>query len=505
MSNRTKTHIPCPKCSSSDAYCEYEDGHGYCFSCNTYIPAEGYEKDNYSFQTMEERGLSKWALAKYGIKVATENMVPCHWIFPYADGTKYRNFNNKEFWGTKGMSAGLFGKEQFPAGGKYITVTEGEFDAASVYQMFDYKYPAVSVRSSSTAKKDCTADHQYLDSFERIYLCFDNDDAGNKATKEVASLFDFNKVYIVKLDKHNDPNAYLQNDDTEAFKKVWWGAKRAIPEGIISSFDEVRQELDTRPTTPLAEYPFQSLQEATFGIRGGEVSLFKAEEGIGKTEIIRAIEYHVLTTTDHNVGIIHLEESKARLIKGLAGYSLGKPCHLPNSEIENEKIFEAYEKSVQRNDRCVLYSNHSTDDPSSILNTIRFLVSGLGCKIIFLDHITMLVTGSTEENERKQLDFLSTKLEHLVEELDFALVMITHINNSEERATRGSKNISKCAHLVVDLRRDITHDNPQIKNTTELVIVKNRFSGVTGKCGEVYFDPMTFMISDKDQRMEFPE
>jgi hypothetical protein len=26
-------HIPCPMCSSSDAYCIYSDGHGYCFSC----------------------------------------------------------------------------------------------------------------------------------------------------------------------------------------------------------------------------------------------------------------------------------------------------------------------------------------------------------------------------------------------------------------------------------------------------------------------------------------
>ena len=25
---------PCPSCTSSDAYIEYDDGHGHCFSCN---------------------------------------------------------------------------------------------------------------------------------------------------------------------------------------------------------------------------------------------------------------------------------------------------------------------------------------------------------------------------------------------------------------------------------------------------------------------------------------
>lgn len=30
----------CPKCPSSDAYTEYEDGHGWCFSCRYYKPAK---------------------------------------------------------------------------------------------------------------------------------------------------------------------------------------------------------------------------------------------------------------------------------------------------------------------------------------------------------------------------------------------------------------------------------------------------------------------------------
>lgn len=33
MSTLIETHIPCPMCPSSDAYCIYSDGHGYCFSC----------------------------------------------------------------------------------------------------------------------------------------------------------------------------------------------------------------------------------------------------------------------------------------------------------------------------------------------------------------------------------------------------------------------------------------------------------------------------------------
>ena len=35
---------PCPECESSDAYTLYDDGHGYCFSCEFYKPPEGTDR-----------------------------------------------------------------------------------------------------------------------------------------------------------------------------------------------------------------------------------------------------------------------------------------------------------------------------------------------------------------------------------------------------------------------------------------------------------------------------
>ena len=34
-------HEPCPNCGSSDANSRYSDGHTFCFSCQTYTPADG--------------------------------------------------------------------------------------------------------------------------------------------------------------------------------------------------------------------------------------------------------------------------------------------------------------------------------------------------------------------------------------------------------------------------------------------------------------------------------
>ena len=40
-----KTGLPCPKCSSSDAYSIQENGWGKCFSCNTNFPPSKEEAE----------------------------------------------------------------------------------------------------------------------------------------------------------------------------------------------------------------------------------------------------------------------------------------------------------------------------------------------------------------------------------------------------------------------------------------------------------------------------
>ena len=424
-----KAHLPCPnpKCNSSDAYSVYDDGHGFCFACEHYEPGElgisnsvpeasyhngsssssSPEPEDCSFQHVPQRGLSVETMRFYDIltKCSADGQ-PVSTGFKYPNsGFKIRSLTEKKFWSKGDMSdATLFGKERFPAGSaRYITVTEGEYDAASVYQTLGSGNPAVSVRSASSARVDCQRERDYLNSFERIYLAFDADEPGQRAVHEVAKLFDFNKVYHVQLDPQlKDANGYLAAGKSEVFKKTWWNSKRFIPEGIISQLSEFDDIIDNQGVKQGVPYPFSKLQEMTYGIRTGETVLFTAMEGIGKTEIIRAIEHHLLRTTDANIGIIHLEESKGRALQGLAGYELSTPVHLPGSSVNADTVKSSLRKLIGRDERLHIYSHFGSSDPSVILDTIRFLVASCDCKYVFLDHITMVVSGLGDEDERKR-------------------------------------------------------------------------------------------------------
>lgn len=536
-------NLPCPNCDSSDAYQLYDDGHGYCYSCKTDVQNKQVDneedvcypskntiedtkdivedtkdivKDNkdtlicgrgiYLYKTL--RGISENTMKKYNTQVKEVDGVEVSVGFPYhmddKHAMKIRRLDHKEFFSMGDMNhMALFGMDVFsPGQGSSITITEGELDAMSAYQMLGSKRTVVSVRGSSSALKDCKKAFDFISSYDKIYLCLDNDKAGQDATKEVAALFDVNKIHHVKMGEFKDANEYLDNGKQRAFISIWHEAKKFMPKGIISSFSEVERILDEQANQSIATYPFETLNTMTHGIRTKEVVLFTAQEKVGKTEIIRAIEHHLIKTTDDNIGIIHLEEGERRAIQGLVGYELQLPAHLPDSGLSNQDTIEAYKKLAGRDDRVHYYAHFGSDDPNTILDRVRYLAAACNCKFIFLDHITMVVTGFEGDDERKKLDFLSTRLAGMARDLDFCLFLVSHVNDAGQ--TRGSRNIAKVADILIHLERDVEAADERTRNTTTMMVRGNRFSGATGPSSILRFNMKEFTVTEVEPYEDNP-
>lgn len=504
VSRIVEQHVSCPVCPSSDAYCIYDDGHGYCFSCGHYHPPnEGFNplsEDTYTYEYLEHRGLSKESFRTYDSKCKIDkDGKPISIGFRYPNGSyKIRDLAKKEF-RTQDFSpqdtitkAGLFGRDKFSAGShKYITITEGEYDAISLHQVL--RIPVVSIQSSSSAIRDCSVDYAYLASFERIYLAFDNDVKGRDALRSVAKLFDYNKVYCVRLTKHKDANEYVEKGDSDELKQIWHNAKKYLPDTVKSEFSEFRDILKQEPKWGVP-YPFPTLTKMTYGIRTGESVLITAQEKVGKTELMHAIEHQLLKVTNDPIGAIFLEEPIQRHLQALAGYELGVPAHLPDSGCTPTQVSAALEKLVRVDGRLHVYSHFGSDSPDVLLDTIRFLVSSRGCRYILLDHISMVVSGLSGEDERRALDYLSTRLVMLVKELDFALIFVSHLNDNGQ--TRGSRYIGKVCDIRIDISRDMVNPDPIIRNTVNVFIPYNRYSGRSGPAGTWLFDPKTYWMKE---------
>jgi twinkle protein len=527
-------HAPCPECGSSDGVGVYSDGHGHCFVCNEYYDyIDGHNKNKSRgestieqptqkqkftkpltpltdvFRAIPRRGLPEEAIKKFGIDVNMDKTQDVAHRYPYfVDGVhvanKVRKRTEKTFyWEGDNKNVGLFGEHLFPAGGKYITVTEGELDAPSAWVLMGSRYPVVSViNGSGGAVNDCKARFEYLDSFEEIVVCFDKDDCkvrpdgtkfypGQEAAKKVAELFKPGKVRILELSEGKDPNDYRQKGiDPKKFVDEWWRAPKFKPDGLIPGTD-MWDRIVNRPSHFCTPYPFGGLNNLTYGIRLSEFVVINAPTGVGKTSLLKEIEYAILTNPEvrekeYGIGFLHLEELDSDLALGLMSVHANKRFNLPDVEYSQDELRNAYDEIINTN-RVVIYDHFGSNEIDSIVAKVRHMAA-LGCKYIVLDHLSIVVSDQSGD-ERKQLDEISTKLKTLCMEANIALIAVIHQNRQGQ--IRGTAGVEQLANIILRLERDLVSPDPWRRNVTKVWVEKNRFCGRTGPASWLFFNDIT--------------
>lgn len=528
-----QTHLPCPSCSSSNAFSIQDNGWGKCFSCGrNFPPADAFTEKKTKIETfipplaapsnhtplveyaapLPERGFSKETIQRYRVQVGGKYTTPQgrqidavakYPLFsPDGDhiGNKVR-FEDKGF-AVEGnlSSAGLFGRHAFPAGSaQYITVVEGQDDALAAFQMNGGKYPVVSVHSASTALNDVKRDFEYLNSFKTIVLCFDNDEPGRKAAKTVAMAgFPLGKVKIMTPRKFKDANDYLLNKETESYTREWWQAPVYRPDGLKLGSD-MWDEIIHRKESFTTQYPFPGLNTKTFGIRLSELVTVTADTGVGKTAVLKHIEHKLLTDEEiikrnYGVGFLHLEEPNGDTALGLLSIHNSKPYHLPTTERKPEELREAYD-TLLNNDRVVIWDHFGSNTVDAVLDKVRHMVA-LGCKYIVLDHLSIVVSDQSGD-ERKQLDEITTKLKTLTMELDIAVIAVIHTNRQGQ--IRGTAGVEQLSNIVMRLERDKTAASEWRRNVTKVSVEKNRFCGYTGPACYLWYNPETGRLTELEQ------
>lgn len=504
-----ETHVPCEDCGSSDALTRYDDGHSYCFSCLTWFPPPkgnrryGHNAGNYTYEYLPFRGINRDALEFYNVKSKiNSDGEPVSIDFVYPNGShKIRDLSVKSFWSEKGPNgesindAGLFGRNRFSAGGsRSVTITEGELDAISLWQALgsNPSYAVCSVQSSSSAHRDCSHDREWLNSFDKIYIAFDGDDAGRRASDQVAKLFEPAKVYHVRFTKRKDANEYVAIGEGDELKRIWWNSKIYLPENVISSIQDFKDILD-KETQHGFPFPFKKLTEMTYGMQMASSILLTAPPKVGKTELFHFCE-HSLLKAGNNVATIFLETEPKRHLQALAAIELERPCHIPNCGVSKADRDAAIDRVIGVDNRLFIYSHYGSDNPDVLLDRIRYFVVAHNCRYVMFDNITISVAGLGEEKTTQILDYLSTKLEMMTKELDFCLLFISHINDYGQ--TRGSRNLGMVCDMRIDVSRDLQADSEIDKRTWNINLAYARLSGKSGPAGRVIFNPDTYSFTE---------
>jgi twinkle protein len=308
-----------------------------------------------------------------------------------------------------------------------------------------------------------------------------------------------------------DANEYLKMGRAVQFTNEFWQAQPYTPAGIINLKD-LGASLYEEEYCETVLFPWTDMNIKTYGMRTGELITFTSGAGMGKSSVMRELMYHIMKNTLDNIGILALEEN----IKNTAFniMSVEADARLYIKEVRNKftrEQLEEWQKRTVGTERFFVFDHFGSVNNDEILSRIRYMAKSLDCKWIFLDHLSILVSGQEDGgDERKSIDILMTKLRSLVEETGIGLLLVSHLRrptgdrgHEEGKEVslshlRGSASIAHLSDSVIAMERNQQSEDEIIANTTTIRILKNRYTGETGIACYLHYNKDTGRMTQVD-------
>lgn len=268
----------CPKCSherkKKSQKClmlDWDRGLGTCQHCGVVLQLHTYERKSESNYVtpepiqkvvikdnvvgwFEDRGISKSTLEDLQVTNGKEYMpqvgkeVNTIMFGYYLRGTlvniKYRD-SKKNFKLYKGAQKIFYNIDSI-VGSESCVIVEGEIDAMSFHEVGVKQ--VVSVPNGFTATGQVNMDYledlySYFEDKTKIYLCVDNDEAGENGKKELIRRFGSDKVWLCDLKDTKDANEYLLKYGKDALRKVIEDATPCPIENVLR-VEDMANDLD---------------------------------------------------------------------------------------------------------------------------------------------------------------------------------------------------------------------------------------------------------------------
>ena len=523
-------HQACPfeDCGSSDAFNWNDDGYGFCHSCGeSYpnkhkLPVFDWAKQSYPLKRRENvmmkevkgvtyddiRGIDPEVCKLYGIQIQTDaDGNPVRYAYKYPHTVKYRAFDDKSKTWIKDKGVGmnhLFGPEFNSNSSNKLYVTEGEFDAASLYQILGQKFFVKSLPSASIGEKFIKQNYKYLDSFKEIIYAGELDDAGRRSAERLYESFPA-KLYYVPMSKYKDANEFLMAGDGEELKWTALKPQRYSPDNFFCSDEEVAQAIRTENPYSYTPTGHAGLDDKIRGIVKGGLTFLKAPRGTGKTEVIRYFETGLLRNPDTRIALLHMEEMRSTTYRAMATYHLGVNVRTKDDAQENnvseDDVVKAALEATQ-GERTIVFEMRSHDDPLKLLEYTRLASTVYGAEYIFVDHVQRLayLSQTGVDGATSVLTSLGARMAQLSKELNIGVVFISQVN--DDGRTKYASSLEEEAIICIKIERDVENEDVTVQNTTDFIVDKNRPFARLGRAGSVYYDPETTLLTEDTRDRE---
>lgn len=500
-------HQACPECGSSDGLAVYSSNTGYCFVCgqyfknidggdpisNTSLPT-GNLLTGIQYVDLRYRKITKATCQKYGYGIVDLGDITYQVSTYRSKGTpvaQHLRDSDKNFrWLGDTKDLELFGQHLFGTG-KRLVITEGELDCLSVSQAFNNSWPVVSVpNGAQSAAKYIKHNIEWIEGFDEVVLWFDNDDPGNKAVEAVVPLITPGKLKVVHSES-KDANDLLKQSGTKAVASAVFNAQPYRPDGIVSGLELTASQLRSPVVGQCYNSGYAGLDAMLRGLRKHELTTIGAGSGVGKSTFVRELAYRLVRDNSLRIGYLAFEESVQKSALGILGIHNNIP--IGNLILEPESVTDEQISSTKEIlDNFYFYDHFGSMAPDSLLSNIGYMAKSLDVDFVVIDHLSIIISGIADGDERRLIDNTMTELRSLVENTGVGVILVSHLrqpHNSEKgheegmRVTlnqfRGSGAIKQLSDNVIGLERN--QQDPESKDLVTIRVLKNRLFGDTGE------------------------
>lgn len=444
--------------------------------------------------------------------------------------------------GIVGTSNDLSGSHKFTSGGKWILVVGGEEDKLAAAQMLrDYQiqrkqedYDRIAVVGihcgEGSLAKVCANSYDFLDTFEEIILCMDNDEAGRKAVQEAVKVLPENKVKVMTTSL-KDCSEMLQQGKQKQFISNFYDAKPLVETGIQSSVDAaqgVREHLlSEKITLPPQMSKLQAAMRGGIKSSGAIVNIIGLTS-IGKSFFSDTLLHHWIYHSPLVPTVLTIERTASELILDLYSYHIEQNL----TWFEDGRDALEYLERDQVKTMCedMLMDEYGqprfhvidsrTGDIKELEKQLEKAMKSLGSRLFVLDVLTDVIRSLPLDKQEEHMlwqkqmkkegaifvnilhttknaassDFSSKKQDEVTDDTKFKRV--------SEYDILGSGTIPQSADINIVLNRNKMANDRVVKNTTYVDMPKCR-GGLTGSdiC-KLYYDPLTRKQYDLDEYLD---
>lgn len=357
----------------------------------------------------------------------------------------------------------------------------------------------------------------FLDQFNNIIVCYDNDPTGYKGRDELIFRLGSWRCRVVEIPIKGTYNGKEYPCDDLNDMLNFYG-KEAVYQAIINAKDTpVKSVVDVSDVTEVSlkdmqgiPTGFESVDAELYKLYYGTVTLLSGRPGSGKSSLINSI---IANAMERGIASWQFSaEMPNWLNKQWLRIQIGGPRNVVKTEDEYRRVYWDVRPQTMKainqwmNGKLYLYRDEMSSNEDDIISSMIECVQKFGTRLCVIDNLMCVNLNNAESDLAAQEKFMK-RLIKLAIKYNIAIILVSHPRKASNLTSptsdvtlsdiAGSSALGNLAHRAISLRRisQAEHEKGESKFSAfnvKMTITKDRLLGRSNDTAiGLYYDNAT--------------